>query len=328
MARGKNRKLSLDSDISDLDLVTRVAWMYYKEKMTQAEIAAKTFLSRQKVQRYLERARDLEIIQFDVKNPKANLLSIEEDLKKKFDLKDAVVVPASHTNIEGLRRSLCMAGAHYLERRLADSGDSTLGVGWGNTTAYLADYFQPDYSHNRIKVVSLIGNLMLNVSMNPFLLGQKIAEKLNAPFYNIWGPAIAQTKERANIFMSEPWISEVISIAEKADINLPSIGELSYSASLFQMGYLSEEDLKRLSDKGAVGDILCRFFDQDGSIITDEIHDRVVSISLDVLCDKNKICIGISGGASKQRAIAAAMRKKYINVLITDEDTAKELLNT
>jgi len=53
-----------------------------------------------------------------------------------------------------------------------------------------------------------------------------------------------------------------------------------------------------------------------------------VSISLDVLCDKNKICIGISGGASKQRAIAAAMRKKYINVLITDEDTAKELLNT
>jgi len=169
---------------------------------------------------------------------------------------------------------------------------------------------------------------MLNVSMNPFLLGQKIAEKLNAPFYNIWGPAIAQTKERANIFMSEPWISEVISIAEKADINLLSIGELSYSASLFQMGYLSEEDLKRLSDKGAVGDILCRFFDQDGSIITDEIHDRVVSISLDVLCDKNKICIGISGGASKQRAIAAAMRKKYINVLITDEDTAKELLNT
>lgn len=317
----------IDSDGAELDLVTRVVWMYYKEKMTQAEIAVHTSLSRQKVQRYLEKARDLEIIQFNVKHPKANLLMIEEDLKKKFALKDAVVVPARNTDAQGLRKSFCMAGAHYLERKLADANNYTLGVGWGNTTAYLADYFQPDYSHSAIRVASLIGNLMLNVSMNPFLLGQKIAEKLHAPFYNIWAPAIAQTKESARIFMSEPWVHEVLAIAEKANINLLSIGELSHSASLFQMGYLSESDLKRLSKKGAVGDILCRFFDSQGSIIEDEIHERVVGIPLESLCDRNKISIGIAGGASKERAIIAAIQRKYINVLITDEDTAKEILS-
>lgn len=311
---------------SEEDLVTRIAWLYYKEKLTQAEIAEVVFLSRQKVQRYLEKARDLEIIRFTLKHPRVNLLGIEEKLKAKCGLKDAVVVPSPHTDSEGLRKSFAKAGALYLERRLGPMGDCTLGLGWGNTTAYLADNFEPQSIEGKVEVVSLIGNLMLNVSMNPFLMGQKIAGKLNAPFYNIWAPAIAQTKERAEVFKSEPWIHDVLDIACKANINLISIGEVSRSASLFQMGYLSGQDLERLIGKGAVGDILSRFFDADGNIIEDEVHDRVIGIPLEVLRDDQKVSIGVAGGASKTEAIIAAMRQKYINVLITDENTATEIL--
>jgi lsr operon transcriptional repressor len=327
MTKGESNEITPHLDNSEEDIITRIAWLYYKEKLTQAEIAEKIFLSRQKVQRYLEKARDLEIIQFTLKHPHVNLLGIEEKLKTKFGLKDAVVVPSPYTDTDGLRKSFAMAGANYLERRLSVAGDCTLGVGWGNTTAYLADYFEPQNVEGKVNVVSLIGNLMVNVSMNPFLMGQKIAEKLDAPFYNIWAPAIAQTKERADVFKSEPWIHDVLDIADKADINLISIGEVSRSASLFQMGYLSGGDLKRLISKGAVGDILSRFFDSEGNIIEDEIHDRVIGIPLDALCDEHKLCIGVAGGASKTKAIAAAIRQKYINVIITDENTAMELLD-
>ncbi|MCX7026679.1 MAG: sugar-binding transcriptional regulator [Spirochaetes bacterium] len=313
-------------DDSEEDLITRIAWLYYKEKLTQAEIAERIFLSRQKVQRYLEKARDLEIIRFTLKHPRVNLLGIEESLKKKFGLEDAVVIPSSNADADNLRKSFAMGGAYYLERRLNVAGDCTLGVGWGNTTAYLADYFEPQSIEGKVTVVSLIGNLMLNVSMNPFLLGQKIAEKLDAEFYNIWAPAIAQTKERAEAFKSEPWIHDVLDIACRADINIISIGEVSRSASLFQMGYLSGEDLKRLMGKGAVGDILSRFFDADGNIIEDEVHDRVVAIPLETLRDENKVCIGVAAGASKTRAIIAAIHQRYISVLITDESTAREIL--
>ncbi|MEN6365008.1 MAG: sugar-binding domain-containing protein, partial [Rectinema sp.] len=95
---------------------------------------------------------------------------------------------------------------------------------------------------------------------------------------------------------------------------------------LFQMGYLSGQDLQRLIGKGAVGDILCRFFDANGNIIEDEVHDRVIGIPIDMLRDERKICIGVAGGASKIGAIIAAMRQKYINVLITDENTATDLM--
>ena len=327
MIDGASESTKIAPGYSEEDIVTRVAWLYYKEKLTQADIAEKTFLSRQKVQRYLEKARDLEIVRFTLKHPRVNLLDIEEKLCARYGLKDAVVVPCSRTDVEGLHTAFATAGAPYLERVIGAAGNCTLGVGWGNTTAHFAEYFEPQGIKGKVNVVSLIGNLMMNVSMNPFLLGQAIAGKLDCPFYNIWAPAIAQNKERAEVFKSEPWIHEVLEIAVKADIYLLSIGEVSRSASLFRMGYLSGQDLHRLIGKGAVGDILSRFLDAKGNLIEDEVHDRVIGIPLDALRDESKTRIAVAGGESKLDAILAAVRQKFINVLITDEKTATELLN-
>jgi lsr operon transcriptional repressor len=311
---------------SEEDLITRIAWLYYKEKLTQQRIAERLPLSRQKVQRLLERARDLEIIQFTLKHPIVNLLEVESRIREKYGLKDAVVAPAQSQDPERLRATITMAGAAYLERRLAAMPKCTLGIGWGNTTASLADCFDGQSVTGKIEVVSLLGNLMLNVSMNPYIMAEKIARKLGASFYSIWAPVIAQTKERAEVFKSEPWIKEVLDIGRRADVILISIGEAAKSASIFKMGYLSPDDLQRLIAKGAVGDILCRYFDARGRIIDDEVQDRVIGIPLEAVCDPNKLVIGVAGGSSKVKAIHAALLKNYINVLVTDEGTAADLL--
>ena len=315
-------------DDSEEDIITRIAWLYYKEKMTQQEIAEHVSLSRQKVQRLLEKARDLDIIQFTLKHPYMNLMSLEAEIRNKFGLKDAVVAPSGYGDSDGLQRAFAMAGAAYLERMVGMKKKSILGIGWGNTTAYLADYFEPHSVTNKVEIVSLIGNLMMNVSMNPYIMAEKMARKLDAPFFNIWAPAIAQTKERADVFKSEPWIKDVLDIGARADIILISIGEAAKSASLFKMGYLSAADLQRLISKGAVGDILCRYFDAEGRLIEDDVHDRVIGIPMDVFGDQRKLIIGVAGGAGKVQAIRAALLKKYINVLITDEGTAAKLLRT
>ncbi len=308
------------------DIVTRIAWLYDKEKLTQQQLAERVSLSRQQVQRLLEKARDLEIIQFNLKHPFMNLMSVEKDLGDRYGLKDAVIAPTSSSDPDALRRAFAMAGAAYLERKVATLKKGILGIGWGNTTAYLADYFEPGGVTGRIDIVSLIGNLMMNVSMNPYIMVEKMARKLDTSFFNIWAPAIAQTKERAEVFKSEPWIKEVLDIGTRADIVLISIGEASKTASLFRMGYLSSADLQRLIGKGAVGDILCRYFDANGNVIEDEVHDRVIGIPMEVFGDPQKLIIGVAGGSAKVPAIRAALLKKYINVLVTDEGTAAKLL--
>jgi lsr operon transcriptional repressor len=326
----RRRRAGSDLRLEDTeeDLITRIAWLYYKEKMTQQEIAEHVSLSRQKVQRLLEKARDLEIIQFTLKHPYGNLMGVESEIRKKFGLKDAVVAPSGFGDPDRLRQSFAMAGAAYLERKLGTMKKGILGIGWGNTTAYLADYFEPQAVTDKVEIVSLIGNLMMNVSMNPYIMAEKMARKLGASFYNIWAPAIAQTKERAEVFKSEPWIKRVLDIGARADIILISIGEASKSASLFKMGYLSAADLQRLIGKGAVGDILCRYFDAKGQFIDDEVHDRVIGIPMEVFGDERKLIIGVAGGPAKVDAIRGALLKKYINVLITDEGTAVELLRS
>ena len=311
---------------SEEDLITRIAWLYYKEKLTQQEIAERITLSRQKVQRLLEKARDLEIIQFTLKHPLVNLLDIETRLCRCYGLKDAVVAPTAGASPDERSRAFAMAGAAYLERKLALRKKCTLGIGWGNTTAALAEYFEPCTVDGKIEIVSLIGNLMLNVSMNPYIMAEKMARKLGASFYNIWAPAIAQTRERAEVFKSEPWIKDVLDIGCRADVILISIGEASESASLFKMGYLTQQDLRRLIGKGAVGDILCRYFNAEGRFIDDGVHDRVIGIPMEVFGDEHKLIIGVAGGSPKVPAIRAALLRKYINVLITDESTAADLL--
>lgn len=316
----------LSTKESERDLITRVAWLYYKDRLTQQQIAERTSLSRQKVQRLLERARDLEIIRFTLKHPQANLLAVEQEMIRRFELRDALVVPSSSKEIEELRRAYAQAAAPYLERLLAETKRCVLGMGWGNTTAYIADYFEPPLHRGRIKVVSLIGNLMTNVSMNPYITAERIAEKLGAPFYNIWAPAIAQSRERAGVFRSEPSIAETLELAGQSDIMVVSIGEASEKASLFKMGYLSHDDLTRLIGKGAVGDILGRFFDASGRLIEDDVHERVVGIPVELLARTKKTVIGVAGGSSKIEAVRAALTAKYVNVLVTDEWTAGELL--
>jgi DNA-binding transcriptional regulator LsrR (DeoR family) len=313
---------------NDEDLITRIAWLYYQEKKTQQDIGTQLNLSRPKVQRLLERARDLEIVRFQIKNPYFNLLSIEQQLNKRMGLFDSVVVPTITSEQDMLRRSFARACSEYIERILRRDAEISLGFGWGNTTSFLADYFDPLTVNAKTSVVSLIGNLMVSVAMNPYISAERIARKLNAPFYNIWAPAIAQSKERAEIFMSEPWIDEALQRAGNCDIAIISIGEVSESASLFEMGFLTAEDLARLQKKGAVGDILSRFIDDRGNVIDDEIHDRVIGISLDVLRRAETLVIGVSGGASKFDAVRAAIAGGFVDVLITDETIATELCKT
>lgn len=58
-----------------------------------------------------------------------------------------------------------------------------------------------------------------------------------------------------------------------------------------------------------------------------EIEDRLISTSLETLRQLKNV-IGVAAGRSKVEAIRAALRGGYLDVLITDEDTALRLLET
>ena len=89
----------------------------------------------------------------------------------------------------------------------------------------------------------------------------------------------------------------------------------------------STEQLDALRRKGAVGDILIRFFDENGQPVQNELDNRVVSMTLPQLRQVNR-SVGVAGGKRKFNAILGALRGGLINVLITDCYTAERLVGT
>ena len=82
---------------------------------------------------------------------------------------------------------------------------------------------------------------------------------------------------------------------------------------------------KHLKEDG-VGDIASRFFDINGAIALNELNDRVVGFRLEELKEK-EWAIAIAVGINKINALIGALRGGFMNVLYTDEKTARELLN-
>jgi DNA-binding transcriptional regulator LsrR (DeoR family) len=121
--------LMLPADAEE-QLATRAAWHYFQGNSTQAQIAKKLGLTRQRVNRLLAYAREQGLVQIHVTGRLSGCVALEHKLAKAYDLKDVVVVPTP-TEASQLRAVLAVAGGHYLGQHLKDG--ISVGVGWGRT---------------------------------------------------------------------------------------------------------------------------------------------------------------------------------------------------
>ena len=311
------------------DTLIRAVWYYYNLDMTQEQVARKLGVSRQKAQRLLQEAKKKGLVKVMIKSPEVNLLGIEEELKKEYSLKDAVVIPSLPSEAEDeLRDSLGRAGASYLERILADdNGIKVLGVGWGRTLRALAAHFAPRNTKKKISVVSLIGNLLKGTAVNPYDIASVNASKLSADYYGIWAPSIVEDKRKAAMFKSEPSIKNILEKGELADVVLVAVGGVFKETPLRELGYLSWKDFQSLQSKGAVGEILGQFFAEDGDLVDTEIHSRVIAVPIEKFrSERKKVVIAVAGGMNKLDAIVGALNGGFVDVIVTDEDVAKHLI--
>src|SRR3954452_15862231 len=72
---------------------TRIAWLYYVEGRTQAEIAERLGISRIKVVRDLAVCRETGLVQIRINGRLASCVALERRLERRFGLKEAIVIP-------------------------------------------------------------------------------------------------------------------------------------------------------------------------------------------------------------------------------------------
>lgn len=125
----------------------------------------------------------------------------------------------------------------------------------------------------------------------------------------------------------EDAVKEISRMAQLSSMTVIGIGSMTDEATILKSNILTKNDFLYLQMQGAVGDVLSHFIDRDGNLVNAEIEDRLISTSLETLRQLKNV-IGVAAGRSKVEAIRAALRGGYLDVLITDEDTALRLLET
>jgi deoxyribonucleoside regulator len=307
----------------EIDLMVQVARMYYENNLTQEDIARRLKLSRQKVSRLLIEARTRGIIKITILDPNPADPKLREDLRRRFGLREVVLVSGEKFQGEQLRAAIGLAASDYLLRVIRD--DQTIGIGWGRTLFEAINLLREDDTR-RIDVIPLIGGLG---DISPFFqvneLARRLAEAFSGTYHHLYAPAFLQDNAVLESLLKTPEIAQVMEEWKRLDLAVIGIGHVGFQeiSSMFFADHISPETLSRLEAKGAVGDICGRFYDVEGKQAYPVTG--VIGIDLETLKTIPEV-IAIAGGIEKVRAVLGALRGGYIRTLVTDTATARAVL--
>jgi lsr operon transcriptional repressor len=308
------------------DLLLRVAWFYYKDELTQDEIARRLSVSRASVGRMLDRARKAGLVTINLNADHLNAFEVSRQLRRTFRLAEALVIPDHETEVgdhHGLNARLGRGGAQFMSTHLRPGG--TLGVGWGETVSRVIASTSFG-AVGPIHMVSLTGGV--DAYLPAFLSSKSEGEGAMGEMTTatvIPTPIVASTPELAAALKAEPAIQQVLKQACGVDQAIVGVGTPTADATIVEMGYLEAEDIRTLRDHAVVGDILGQFFDASGQVVKLPIHDRRIGIELTDLAQIPKV-VGVAGGLHKVDAILGALRGGFLDVLVTNELAALRLL--
>jgi DNA-binding transcriptional regulator LsrR (DeoR family) len=299
----------------------RAAWMYFIEQMTQNEIADVLGVGRVTVVRMLAEARARNEVRIAIESELGEIVRLERALERTFGLQQALVAPLSTPEADPIPAIAARTGAFVSETMRSGM---RVGVGWGRTL-FSSLPFIGARSLNDFKVISLLGGVGVARKINPAEFAWRFAQAFQGDGYLIPTPAVVDSVETKLALVERCGLHELFRMADTLDAVLVSIGGIASATTFYRGGFLTEAEREALVARGAVGDLLFHFFDRNGDLVDHPINGLVMSVEVDRL-RKAPIRILTSGGQEKTEALLGAMNLIAPTVLITDEQSARRML--
>lgn len=304
--------------------LVKTANLYYIEGWTQEQIAKKVGVSRPVISKQLQKAKEYGIVEVFIKDESLHTVELEKELEKRFQLRDAVVVPTAGYSPELSKKAVGQAAANYVSKN--SKKINKIGISWGTTLAELVREY-PYERRGNIKIIPLVGGMgSKQVEIHANQLSYELAKKMNGTCSYLYIPAFIETEELKDRLVSMSDVKNVLEEGRSVDMALVGIGNPYQNSILREVGYLNEKDIDEFRKIGAVGDISSRFLDATGHPINHSINDKVIGITLDDLKNIQTV-IGVVEGINKKESILGALNGNYLDVLIIDESTASVVLD-
>ncbi|MBR0379051.1 MAG: sugar-binding transcriptional regulator [Mogibacterium sp.] len=317
--------------VDDERLIYKVCCLYYQDDMNQKEVGDYLGISRSSVLRILRKGREMGIVTIELHNPRFyDYGDMEKTLERVYGLKDVVIVENSVLDTRQESASYMFGKAADYLHSFFKEGDK-IGVAMGQTLNNVVSTNKTYEKFHDLLFVALEGGIsqitVEGTDIQGNELARKYAEKFGGTYSQFLSPAVFSDRKVLEYFLEEKAVNYILEDFKKLNVVVAGIGVPDrVEHTLDKAGYISARERRSLVDHGAVGDMCLQFYDSNGDIDGfGFFNDRVAAMRLE---DIRKIPskIGIAGGKRKAEAVIGAIRGGYLNILITDNECAKRLI--
>lgn len=303
--------------IEQQSLLVYVALQNLQHDRSTLEISEELGISRFKVGRMVNQARDSGLIEVVSKISPLIDIDLSWKLRDAFGLKDALVVIPATTGDNHVREAIATAASKFLADHVREG--SLLGIGPGRTIVELCSKVTTFPKCNVIQLTGVATKAPADSVQSIY----KLSGLAQGEMYPLHAPLLASSPQAAQAIISQPMVQEALHRIEKVDTSVLTIGGLPRSSLLADT--LSEAgDLASLLAKGAVAEMGTTVIRNDGEVIAD-LDDRTIGITTEQL-KRVPFRIGLGGGDSKRQAVLAALRSGLMDMIVTDYQSAKMAL--
>lgn len=306
-------------------LLVRISELYYNEDKTQNQISKELNIHRSTISRLLKKARTDGIVNIDINYDKAGTYNLEKKFESIFNIKKAIIIPTiSEMSQQTKLQLIAKSTSNYLYSVIDNS--MIIGLSWGETMTLVGHAIKEKHTENVVCVPMIggpAGKLDSEYHVNTVVY--EVAKKLNAKSILIDSPAVPETVELKNSLMNTQFNKEISELWNNLDIAILAVGSMWLSQKAMWKQFYGENVLSTLTSKNVVGDVVSRFFDDKGNPVSSDLNDRTIGITLEQL-KQAKLKIAVAESVEKSKAILAALRGEYIDVLITTDETAANIL--
>lgn len=307
-------------------MAARAAWLHFVGGLTQSEVARRLGVPNSRAHRYIARAQSDGLVRVFVDATAAECVDLETYLIEHFGLSYCrVAMDVPETGPLPLR-ALSALGADFLMQSTAQGKHKVIGVGHGRTLSASVDAMGRVQDNGTV-FVSVLGGLTRSYAANPYDVIYRLALKTSAEAYMLPVPMYAKTAADRDVLLAQPGMDTATDLISQASLIVLGIGNphgIANEAVAAELNALPTVEAKHL--KSATAEMLGQFLDDEGRILDRVGRDRATAPPLETLSGRD--VVAIAGGKSKVEAIRATLKSGLLTGLITDEATARAIVES
>lgn len=311
---------------AELVLAAEIARRYFLDGRTKVEIADEFRISRFRVARLLEVAKQEGVVRIEIQQSGTIDLDRSIRLRERFGLEHAVVVDCAEGDPHLLRAALGRAAADLLAE-VVSAGD-LIGLAWARCVQSMVRQIR---KMPQASVVQLTGVLPRPHEPSTSIddetavdIVRDLARISRGPAYLYFAPFLVPDAATARALRRQPEIVRAFGKAAAADVAVAGIGRWAPGLStLYQAATPPERTA--LARAGVCAEMAGVCLAADGEPLHTPFNDRMIAVDAAQLRAASHR-IAIPYGREKHPAVLAALRSGLVTMMVTHSSLAEALL--